>query len=87
MTGSLTVSSEYQLKWLHQEIDLFDRKLAHMDKFNPSATDAERSRMAKKRSTLEKTAREMAASGTQFKPQDLPRSFRPATDAVAVDQD
>lgn len=85
MTASETVSSEYQLKWLHQEIDLFDRKLAHMDRFT-TATDAERSRMAKKRSNLEKTAREMAANGTAFKDQDLPRSFRP-TDSAAVSEE
>ena len=86
MTASETVSSEYQLKWLHQEIDLFDRKLAHMDRFT-TASDAERSRMAKKRSNLEKTAREMAANGIAFKDQDLPRSFRPAEAIAAADED
>ena len=35
-------SGKYQLKSLHEEIDLFDRKLAHLSKFETFATEAER---------------------------------------------
>jgi hypothetical protein len=77
MSTSQSVSDTYQLKWLHQEIDLYDRKLAHLDKYNPDAS-LERKKMVTKRGALEKTARQMAADGASFDPKDLPRSFRAA---------
>jgi hypothetical protein len=72
--------NKYTLKTLHEEIDLFDRKLAHMLKYESFATDAARkssaSKMQAKRDLLARTARQMAEEGIEFSPSDLPRSFR-----------
>ncbi len=72
--------NKYTLKTLHDEIDLFDRKLAHMLKYESFATDAARkssaSKLQAKRDLLARTARQMAEEGIEFKPSDLPRSFR-----------
>lgn len=77
---------KYFLRSLHQEIDLYDRKLSYLDKYAVFASPAEREdaekRMLAKRATLEKTARELAASGVEFNPADLPRSFRAQVDQV-----
>ena len=71
---------KYFLKSLHQEIDLYDRKLADLKNYGVFATDAERqeaeSKMLTKRASLERTARELSASGVEFNEDDLPRSFR-----------
>lgn len=72
---------KYFLKSLHEEIDLFDRKLAHLQKFETFASDKERDtaaqKMTTKREQLARTARQLAEEGIEFKPTDLPRSFRP----------
>ncbi len=72
--------TKYFLKTLHEEIDLFDRKLAHMLKYEAFATDAARkssaSKMQAKRELLARTARQLASEGIEFKHSDLPRSFR-----------
>jgi hypothetical protein len=81
MSTAQVVSSKYQLKWLHDEIDLYDRKLAHFDKYGAETPTATRSKLETKRSTLEKTARKLAAEGVEFDPKDLPRSFRETTTA------
>lgn len=71
---------KYFLRELHQEIDLYDRKLAYLDKFVEfaSSTDREqaKSKMQAKRAALEKTALELVASGVEYEEKDLPRSFR-----------
>lgn len=70
----------YFLRDLHQEIDLYDRKLAHLDQFMDFASEADRlqaaSKLQAKRATLERTARDLAASGVEFREDELPRSFR-----------
>lgn len=77
---------KYYLKTLHDEIDLFDRKLAHMQKYDNFATDAERlsaaNKLNSKRELLAKTARQLASEGIEFKPSDLPRSFRTGDEPV-----
>ena len=79
---------KYFLKSLHDEIDLFDRKLAHMLKYDTAGTDAERKllagKLATKRETLARTARQLASEGIEFKPADLPRSFRNSEDEPAA---
>jgi hypothetical protein len=69
----------YFLRDLHQEIDLYDRKLAYLDKFVEFATPADREEAEKelraKRAQLEKAALELAASGVEYDEKDLPRSF------------
>lgn len=70
---------KYFLKSLHQEIDLYDRKLAHLRNFEVFASRDERdeaeSKLTAKRAVLEKKARELAAEGVEFSAGDLPRSF------------
>jgi hypothetical protein len=72
---------KYFLRDLHKEIDLYDRKLAYLDTFVEFLTPADREeaqdKLRSKRAPLEKTARQLAASGVEFAPEDLPRSFRP----------
>lgn len=69
----------YFLRDLHQEIDLYDRKLAYLEKFVEFASPAEREEAEKellaKRNPLEKAALELAASGVEYDEKDLPRSF------------
>jgi hypothetical protein len=78
---------KYFLRSLHQEIDLYDRKLSYLAKFATFATPAERvdaeKKMTTKRASLEKTAKQLVADGVEFSPADLPRSFRAAEAASA----
>jgi hypothetical protein len=71
---------KYFLRSLHQEIDLYDRKLAYLHRFVDFASPADReeaeNRLLAKRAPLERTARELAASGVEFSEIELPRSFR-----------
>lgn len=71
---------KYFLRSLHQEIDLYDRKLAHLEKYEVFASPADREeaekRILTKRATLVRTAKELAAAGVEFSELDLPRSFR-----------
>src|ERR1700758_5308210 len=71
---------KYFLRDLHQEIDLYDRKLAYLDKYGEFASDADREEAEKglrtKRDPLERTALELVASGVEYDEKDLPRSFR-----------
>ena len=80
MKNSAIPRDKYFLRSLHQEIDLYDRKLAYLANYVIFASEAEREeaekKMLTKRATLEKTARELAASGVEFSQADLPRSFR-----------
>lgn len=70
---------KYFLRDLHQEIDLYDRKLAYLEKFAEFASAADREQaekeLLKKRALLEKAALELAASGVEYDEKDLPRSF------------
>jgi hypothetical protein len=76
-----TIESKYYLKSIHAEIDLFDRRLAHLLKYDVFDTDAARAaaarKLALKREPLVKTAKRLAAEGVEFKESELPRSFRP----------
>lgn len=77
--------NKYFLRDLHQEIDLFDRKLAHLTSVefaSPADREEAQERLLAKRATLEKAARELAASGVEFDVKELPRSFR----AESLDQ-
>ena len=80
------VQDKYYLKSLHEEIDLYDRKLAHMTKYELFASDSEREtairKMTTKRGTLVKTAKKLVKDGVEFHPSDLPRSFRPQTESA-----
>lgn len=71
---------KYFLRDLHQEIDLYDRKLAYIDKFAEFASSGDREEaergLRSKRAQLEKAALELVASGVEYVEKDLPRSFR-----------
>ena len=71
---------KYFLRDLHQEIDLYDRKLAYLEEHVAFASPADRveaeKRLLARRAPLEKTALELVASGVQYEEKDLPRSFR-----------
>ena len=71
---------KYFLRSLHQEIDFYDRKLADMEKYVDFPTPEDRKnakgKLIAKRAALEKTAKDLAASGVEFVEADLPRSFR-----------
>ena len=86
MKNSAPTHGKYFLRSLHQEIDLYDRKLAYMAKYEVFATPADRElaekKLVVKRAALEKEARQLAAAGIEFSPADLPRSFRSATEAA-----
>lgn len=75
------IADKYHLKSIHEEIGLFDRKLAHLENFEKFDSEAQREEAARKmrlkRETLVKTALRLVAEGVEFKPVDLPRSMRP----------
>ena len=77
---------KYYLRSVHQEIDLFDRKLAHLLKYDTFATDLERStaanKMKAKRELLVSTARLLVGQGIEFKPSELPRSLRTGDEVI-----
>ena len=78
---------KYFLRSLHQEIDLYDRKLAYLEKYGqfPTTTDREgaESKLLTKRASLAEAAKQLVAEGVEFNPADLPRSFRAPVQAVA----
>lgn len=73
---------KYFLRDLHQEIALYDRKIAYLDKYVVFASTQDREEAANKliakRAPLEKTARELVASGVEYLDEELPQSFRQA---------
>jgi hypothetical protein len=72
--------SKYALKDLHQEIDLFDRKIAYCQNLEEFASDDARAaalrKLTTKRESLVKTAIGMAERGVECDPRYLPRSFK-----------
>lgn len=86
MQKPFKIQGKYDLKSLHEEIDLYDRKLIHMAKYATFASEAERetaiAKMTTKRATLARTAQKLVEDGVEFHPSDLPRSFRPQTEGV-----
>lgn len=71
---------KYYLRDIHQEIDLYDRKLADLNKFVEFASPGDREeaeqKLRAKRALLERTALELAELGVEYDEKDLPRSFR-----------
>ena len=88
--AKLAPRDKYFLKSLHQEIDYYDRKLAYVSKYEVFATANDRKetegKLIAKRAALESTARELAASGVEFKDAELPRSFRAEGDGAEPTQ-
>jgi hypothetical protein len=80
MKNQVLPRDKYFLRSLHQEIDLYDRKLAYLANHVVFASPAEReeaeSKIVAKRASLAESARKLAADGVEFNPAELPRSFR-----------
>jgi hypothetical protein len=78
---------KYFLKSLHQEIDLYDRKLAYLEKYAQFASTADRqgaeNKLLAKRASLAETAKQLVADGVEFNRSDLPRSFRASENTSA----
>ncbi len=72
--------SKYVLQDLYAEIDLFDRKINHSQKYASFDSDQERAsqveKLMTKREALVKSATAMAARGVVCDPKHLPRSLR-----------
>jgi hypothetical protein len=81
MSNIPTIESKYHLKSVHAEIDLYDRRLAHLYKYDVFETEAARAAAARKltlkRDPLVATAKRLVAEGVEYKESELPRSFRP----------
>jgi hypothetical protein len=75
------VPSRFNLKTLHEEIGLFDRKIAHTLKHETFASDEARdtavAKLTSKRALLVRNAQQMASDGIEFLPSELPLSLRP----------
>lgn len=88
---AIMVQGKYQLKSLHEEIDLFDRKLAHLLRYQEFASNADRDAAARhlttKRELLVRAARQMANDGVEYSESELPRSFRTEQEAVATESE
>ncbi len=74
-------TGKYYLRSIHEEIALFDRKLAHLEKYETFASDEERDQAARKIATKRKAlvtiAQRMIAEGVDFNASELPKSLRP----------
>lgn len=75
-------TGKYYLRSIHEEIALFDRKLAHLEKYETFDTDEKRElamrKMATKRKSLVTIAQRLVAEGVDFNASELPKSLRPA---------
>lgn len=78
--ATLVPDSKYALKDLHQEIDLFDRKIAYCQNFEEFGSSEARAaavkKLATRRESLVKAAISMAERGVVCDPKYLPRSFK-----------
>lgn len=78
---SVVASDKYHLRSIHEEIALFDRKLAHLAKYEKFDSDEQRNvaarKMTVKRNALVTTAQKLVAEGVEFNAAELPKSLRP----------
>ena len=74
------VKDKYYLRSIHEEIGLYDRKLAHLLKFDSFASDKDRDmaagKLTSKRDLLVRDAVGLVEAGIEYKPSELPRSLR-----------
>ena len=77
--------NKYALKDLHEQIDLFDRKMAYCQNHeqfdSQQARESALQKLVTKRETLVKAALAMAGRGVECDPKHLPRSFKAAASA------
>jgi hypothetical protein len=78
---------KYFLRSIHQEIDLYDRKLAYLEKYGQYDSIADRkeaeNKLLTKRASLAETAKQLVSDGVEFNPAELPRSFRVTAETSA----
>ena len=78
---AVAAADKYSLRSIHEEIALFDRKLAHLAKYEKFDSEEERTlatrKMATKRNTLVTAAKRLVAEGVEFNASELPKSLRP----------
>jgi len=71
---------KYYLRSLHQEIDLYDRKLAHLLKYDQFGSDKARDiaagKLSTKRDVMVHNARQLVEEGVEYELSELPRSLR-----------
>ncbi|MDE1178609.1 MAG: hypothetical protein PW789_18700 [Edaphobacter sp.] len=74
-------SGKYQLRTLHEEISLLDRKLAHEQNFGTFASEDDKTtaidKLNSKRSLLIRKAQQMIDEGIEFNAVERPKSLRP----------
>jgi hypothetical protein len=79
---------KYELRSLHQEIDLFDRKLDYLLKYTefetPEARQLAARSLSAKRDLLASKAQLMMDAGVVFEASELARSFRSFAEQPAV---
>lgn len=82
----IKAQNHYDLRDLHKEIDLFDRKIAYCRENEKFDTDTDRhtalQKLVKRRETLVKAALEAVSRGIDSEPEYLPRSFRFSTNSI-----
>jgi hypothetical protein len=82
-------SGKYQLKSLHEEIALFDRKLAHTHKYEAFPTEDGRTaaldKLSAKRNLLIRKAQQMIDEGIEFSDLERPESLRTKKDSASVE--
>lgn len=78
---------KYYLRSLHEEIGLYDRKLAHLLKYDSFASDKDRDmaagKLRSKRDLLVRDALHLVEAGIEYKASELPRSLRTAEQLAA----
>ena len=83
-------SGKYQLKSLHEEIALFDRKLAHAQSFETFSDEDQRNtavaKLNSKRSLLVRKAQQMIDEGIEFNEVDRPKSLRPEGEIAVIEK-
>ena len=81
-------TGKYYLRSIHEEIGLFDRKLAHLEKYETFPSDEARDSAARKITTKRKAlvtiAQRLVAEGVEFAASELPKSLRSADSEVAA---
>ena len=77
--------NQYALKDVHQEIDLFDRKISYCQNYEKFESDDARKaalqKLNRRREILVRLALEAARDGVHVDPNFLPRSFKEAKTA------
>jgi hypothetical protein len=81
-------TGKYYLRSIHEEIGLFDRKLAHLEKYETFPSDEARDSAARKITTKRKAlvtiAQRLVAEGVEFAASELPKSLRSADEVAAL---